>query len=75
MSRNSAPWLLGRNADSAYCVDTEHPMWVRAKHMAREEPNELKRILRDEIGMERARWDVRIVQPVMPMAQLRKIRD
>ena len=43
--------------------------------MAREEPHELKRILRDEIGMERERWDVRVIQPVMAMAQLRKIRD
>lgn len=50
-------------------------MWIRAKDMAREEPNELKRILRDEIGMERRKWDVRVVQPVMSMAGLRKIRD
>lgn len=55
--------------------DTEHPMWVRAKDMARKEPDELKRILRDEIGVGRERWDVRAVKPVMAMAGLRLIRD
>lgn len=43
--------------------------------MARKEPDELKRILRYEIGMERERWDVRVVQPVMAMAALRQVRD
>lgn len=55
--------------------DIEHPMWVRAKDMARNESDELKRILRDEIGVERERWDVRVVKPVMEMARLRLIRD
>lgn len=55
--------------------DTEHPTWVRAKDMARKEPDELKRILRYDIGMDRAGWDVRVVQPVMAMAQLRLIQD
>ena len=50
-------------------------MWVRAKDMARNEPDELKRILRDEVGMKRERWDVRVVKPVMEMARLRLIRD
>ena len=58
-----------------FYVDTEHPMWVRAKDMARKEPHELKRILRYEIGMERERWDVPVVQPVMAMAALRKVED
>lgn len=43
--------------------------------MARKEPDELKRIMRDEIGMERERWDVRVVNPVMAMARLRLIKD
>ena len=43
--------------------------------MARKEPNELKRILRDEIGMEPERWDVDVVKPVMAMVQLRLIKD
>ena len=43
--------------------------------MARDEPDDLKRILRDEVGMERERWDVRVVQPVMAMARLRLIKD
>ena len=58
-----------------YLHDTEHPMWVRAKDMARKEPDELKRILRYEIGMERERWDVRVVKPVMEMARLRLVKD
>ena len=55
--------------------DTEHEVWVRAKDMARKEPDELKRILRDEIGMEPDRWDIRVVKPVMAMARLRLIED
>ena len=51
--------------------DSEHPMWVKAKDMARTESDELKRILRDEIGYERKKWDVRVVQPVIVMARLR----
>ncbi len=43
--------------------------------MARKEPDELKRILRDEIGMEPERWDIRVVKPVMAMARLRLIED
>lgn len=43
--------------------------------MARKEPDELKRIMRDEIGMGRERWDVRVVNPVMAMAGLRLIKD
>ena len=43
--------------------------------MAREEPDELKRIMRDEIGMEREKWDVRVVKPVIAMAGLRLIKD
>ena len=58
-----------------YLHDTEHPAWVQAKDMARNEPDELKRILRYEIGVERKRWDVRVVKPVMEMARLRLIRD
>ncbi|CAF9938741.1 hypothetical protein IMSHALPRED_001072 [Imshaugia aleurites] len=55
--------------------DTEHEMWVRAKDTARNEPEELKRILRDEIGLEPERWNVRVVKPVMAMAALRLIED
>lgn len=51
--------------------DTEHPVWVRARDMVREKPDELKRILQDEIGMARERWDVRVVKPVQEMARLR----
>ena len=43
--------------------------------MARKEPGELKRILRDEIGLGRDRWDVSVVQPLMAMARLRLITD
>lgn len=43
--------------------------------MAREEPDELKRILRDEIRMERKKWDVAVVRRVMAMAGLRKVKD
>ena len=50
-------------------------MWVKAKDMARTESDELKRILRDEIGCERKMWDVRVVQPVIVMARLRMIRN
>lgn len=39
--------------------------------MVREKPDELKRILQDEIGMARERWDVRVVKPVQEMARLR----
>ena len=55
--------------------DEENPMWVRAKDMARKEPDELKRILRDEVGSPPAMWDVAVVKPVMAMAQLRLIKD
>lgn len=55
--------------------DEEHAMWVRAKDMARKEPDELKRILRDEVGSSPEKWDVRVVRPVMAMAQLRLIKD
>ena len=54
--------------------DSEHPMWVKAKDMARTESDELKRILRYEIGCERRKWDVRVVQPVIAMARLRMIK-
>ena len=50
-------------------------MWVRAKDMARTDPDELKRIMRDEIGLGRDRWDVGVVSPVMAMARLRVITD
>ena len=50
-------------------------MWVRAKDMARKESVELKRILRDGIGLGRERWDVDVVKPVTPMAQLRQIHN
>ncbi len=43
--------------------------------MARKEPDELKRILRDEVGSSPAKWDVPVVRPVMAMAQLRLIKD
>lgn len=71
------PGIATQEVKSTYyhLHDTEHPMWVRAKDMARKEPDELKRIMRDEIGMERERWDVRVVNPVMAMARLRLIKD
>lgn len=50
-------------------------MWVRAKDMARTEPDELKRILRDEIRLGSERWNVRVVKPVMAMARLRLVED
>lgn len=40
--------------------------------MARKKSEELKRILRDEISLGRDRWDVDVVKPVTPMAQLRQ---
>lgn len=55
--------------------DTEHPTWVRAKDMARKEPDELKRILRYDVGMGPESWDVSVVKPVMAMARLRLIED
>lgn len=55
--------------------DSEHPMWAKAKDMARTESDELKRILRDEIGCERKKWDVRVVQPVIVMARLRMTKN
>ena len=58
-----------------YLHDEEKPIWVRAKDMARKESDELKRILRDEIGSPPAMWDVPVVKPVMAMAQLRLIKD
>lgn len=72
-----APGIATQEVKSTYLGlhDTEHPMWVRAKDMARQEPDELKRIMRDEIGLGGERWDVRVVNPVMPMAMLRLIRD
>ncbi|KAL9135522.1 MAG: hypothetical protein Q9175_003292 [Cornicularia normoerica] len=71
------PRIATQEVQSTYLHlhDTEHPMWVRAKDMARTEPDELKRILRDEIGCGRERWDVHVVQPVMATAGLRLIRD
>lgn len=39
------------------------------------DPDELKRILRDEVGMEPQRWDVRMVKPVQEMARLRPSRN
>ena len=50
-------------------------MWVKAKDMARTDSDELKRILRDEIGCERKKWDVRVVQPVIVMARLRMSKN
>lgn len=71
------PGIATQEVKSTYLhlQDTEHPVWVRAKDMARKEPDELKRIMRDEIGMGRERWDVRVVNPVMAMAGLRLIKD
>lgn len=71
------PGIATQEVKSTYLHlhDTEHPMWVRAKDMARKEPGELKRILRDEIGLGRDRWDVSVVQPLMAMARLRLITD
>ena len=71
------PKIATQEVQSTYLHlhDTEHRMWVRAKDMAREEPEELKQILRDEIGLGPERWDVRVVKPVMAMAQLRLIKD
>ena len=68
------PRIATQEAESTYLYlhDTEHTMWVRAKDMARKEPDELKRILREEIGLERERWDVNVVMPVTPMALLRQ---
>ena len=43
--------------------------------MAKKEPVELKRVLRDEIGLGRDRWDMTVVQPLMAMARLRLITD
>ena len=50
-------------------------MLVRAKDMVRKEPEELKRILRDEVGLSPERWDVRVVKPVIAIAGLRLIED
>ena len=74
---NIQPGIATQEVKSTYYYlhDTENPNWVRAKDMARNEPDELKRILRYEIGMERERWDVRVVKPVMEMARLRLITD
>ena len=43
--------------------------------MPREESDELKRILRDEVYCNPEKWDVRVVQPVKPMARLRLIKS
>ena len=58
-------------ATYSYLHDTQHRVWVRAKDMPREESDELKRIMRDEVHCKREMWDVRMVQPVRPMAMLR----
>ena len=71
------PRIATQEVESTYLYlhDTEHRMWVRAKDMARKESEELKRILRDEIGLGRERWDVDVVKPATPMAQLRQIHN
>ena len=60
-------------ATYSHLHNTQHPVWVRAKDMPREESDELKRILRDEVYCDSEKWDVRVVQPVKPMARLRLI--
>ena len=50
-------------------------MWVQARDMARKDPNKLKRILREEVGCGREKWDVRVVKPVRELAMLRLSKD
>lgn len=46
-------------------------MLLQAKDMNRNDPDRLRRILRDEVGMREAIWNVRVVQPVIELAELR----
>lgn len=54
-----------------YLRRTQHAMLLQAKDMNRNDPDRLRRILRDEVGMREAIWNVRVVQPVIELAELR----
>ena len=71
------PKIATEEVESTYSHlhDTEHPMWVQARDMARKDPDKLKRILREEVGCGREKWDVRVVKPVRELAMLRLSKD